>query len=49
MDYKENLHCRAISTKELILENDFVLQMWCLKFRFSSLKMVTLLYSYSME
>jgi hypothetical protein len=32
MDYKENLYCRAISAKELILENDFVLQMWCLKF-----------------
>jgi len=26
MDYKENLHNRAISTKELILENDFVLR-----------------------
>ena len=32
MEYKENLYSRAISTKELILENDFVLQVWCLKF-----------------
>jgi hypothetical protein len=29
MDYKENSHSRAISTKELILENDFVFQVWC--------------------